>query len=326
MLLHVDDIGGLFPRDGVEQKRVKEILEETYDKLKETEEHYIGMHIVWNEKDKQFEVDMERYIDKMCEQYDITIGVTNPNVPNDRVRTVEEQQPVDMTEYRTLIGQLRYVGGFIGGMALYPISILSTRQSAPVIGDYNDAIRVLKYLYMTKQKKMIWNSYNKNKLLRIWCDASFANHPDGKSQECIVVKFGDCKGASFVGSWKQKQLATSIGNAEVCCATTGVRYGGYIRDALSELGEELTCDIVYYEDNKSCVDLVVGDAVSNMMKEKYMKVRINALREYFADEENHAKMVKVGTKDNLADIGTKELFGRDFKRAEKELRGEYNNA
>ncbi len=322
MLLHVDDIGAMMPRDGKERDRVKTILECVYSKLKVTREEYIGLHVEWDKNNKRFSVDMNRYISKLVKQYRIAVGVRNPNTNKERIWSKDESLEINQTEYRSIIGQLRYIGQLIGGAALYPISILSTRQNNPTIGDYNDAIRVLKYFYHIRERKILISGYGQQKTLHIWADASFANHADGKSQQGILIKIGNCPGAIYVGSWKQSALATSVGNAEVMCLGTASQYGRYFMDVLSEFGDEFKFDVVYYEDNKSCYDMVIGTAHGNVMKEKFMKVRINYLHEYINDVTNKATCVKVPTNKQLADSCTKAVYGKQFLMAEMNVYGD----
>ena len=325
ILLHVDDMNGLFPRDGVERERVKFILEKKYDALKEQrgdEVMYIGMEVRWNASGKKFEIGMIKYIEKVALRYGIEKGVTNPN--SHRTEYIgEDNDPIDDTEYRSLIGAIRYMAMLVKPVALYMISVLSTKQGKAKIGDYKDALRVLKYLFHTRHERHIINACGRNNVLHIWCDASYGNYEDGHSVESIVVKLGECKGAVYVGSWKQKAIAGSVGNAEVMSLTTGVQYGRYFHDVFEEIDERFKMKVKYYEDNQSTYDMVVGDATCNILQEKFMRIRIAKLHEYWKYNKDEAEFIKVPTEEMVADVGTKQLYGAKFKHAEVLLNGNY---
>ena len=314
LLLHVDDIGGLFKRDGIEKGRVIELLEKKFDKLKiQDDDHvtYIGYGITWNYKTKSYEVDIQRTIEKACEVYQVQKTELYPTKQYPR-RKEEDYSNCNVTKYRSLIGLLRYCVQMVKGEALYAVGILSTRQVDPINADYEDGLHVLRYLYGVRDRKHIISGFGgkRNLTLHIFCDASYANHIDGRSQHCVLIKFGTCRGAIFVGSWKQTPLASSVGNAEVICLGTGTSHGSYLQEVLEVMGFD--ANLKYYEDNSSCMDLVTGGAVSNVKKEKFMVVRINLLKEYFESEENRATLEKVDTEYQWSDIGTKDIYGHRF--------------
>lgn len=326
MLLHVDDIGAMMPRDGAEKRRVRGLLEAKYDKLKQQDGDavvYVGLGIKWDKQQQRYEVDMQKYIEKVCREYDIFKGVTNPNRSDNHLIRDGDEDPVESTEYRGIIGVLRYICSLLLFSGLYQTGVLSTRQVTPVVSDYNDAVRVLKWCYKVRERKHIINAYGDDRTLYVWCDASFGTFPDGKSQQCVVMKIGDCDGAVFAGSWKQTAIASSVSNAEVMCLSTGVQYGRYFRDVLRELGPEFDMRVVYFEDNKSCYDMVIGDAVSNVMKEKFINVRINVIKEYGQTPSNRATIIKVKTGDQWSDIGTKGMFGTKFEEQDNFIVGHY---
>mmetsp|Transcript_12408 Transcript_12408/g.14957 ORF Transcript_12408/g.14957 Transcript_12408/m.14957 type:complete len:99 (-) Transcript_12408:478-774(-) len=77
----------------------------------------------------------------------------------------------------------------------------------------------------------------------------------------------------------------------------------YLRLLLRELGHEQKCPTVMYEDNNAAIAFAVRREQSKRTKHYQMKV-------HFLSEQNQFgifKMVKVGTKDQLADTFTKAL-------------------
>ena len=127
MMLHVDDINGLFNRDGIERGRVKKILETRFDKLKEQtgdNTNYVGMDVFWNRQLKQYEIGMTKYIEKVAKRFNIEVGVSNPNTSRTRCKD-EEMEPANDSEYRSLVGALRYCAMLVKPAALYPITMLS---------------------------------------------------------------------------------------------------------------------------------------------------------------------------------------------------------
>ena len=325
LLLHVDDLLAMMVRKSGELERVKGILEGKYGKMKEQRADrwtYLGMGMKFVRNKRRIEVDMNEFIEKVCKRYEITTGVRNPNTDTDPDDYVgEDAEGCDLSEYRSLIGIIRYIASLVKISALFQVLKLATRQVNPRMGDYKAGLRVLRYMYRTRSEVHYLCGYGGEKKIHVMVDASFATFPDGRSSECICVQFGKSRGVVFFGAWKQKAIASSIGNAEGMCLFKGISFGRYFRDVLWEFGDKFHCAIVYYEDNKSCVDLIGGTARHGQRKEKYMIVKVNIMKEYFEEKENGATLVKVPTDENLADAGTKELFGRKFDESELRLRG-----
>lgn len=323
MLLHVDDINGMFPRDGVERIRVKAILEKRFDKLKEDQgddTSYVGMDVHWNAQKVQYEIGMVKYIEKLATRFGVKRGVVNPNSTRSSY-SEEESESCDQSEYRSLIGALRYCAMLVKPAALYAITFLSTKQGKALVGDYNDAMKVLRYLFETRHVKHIICGYGIDRCFHIWCDASFGNFDDGKSAQCIAIKLGNCKGVVYFGSWKQSAVASSVGNSEVMCLGTGVQYGRYFKDVFDEIGEDFEFKIKYYEDNQSCYDMVTGAARCSNLQEKFIRIRIAKLNEYANDFKHIADFIKVVSGKMVADGGTKGLFGVKFHESEVRLSG-----
>jgi hypothetical protein len=325
LLLHVDDIFGMFQRLCKEMERVRRILEAKYGIMKKQESKvftYLGMGMTFNRSEKRMEVDMIDFIEKVALRYEITTGVKNPNSSKEQDDYEgEDAMAADVTEYRSIVGIIRYIAMLTKCMSMFAVQVLGTRQVNPLRGDYKACVKVLRYQYGARHKKIHIYGYGKDRTMHWWEDASFATYPDGKSAECICMHLGESRALVFFGSWKQKVIASSVGNSEAICLSKAIVYGRYFRDVLAELGDNFKFGMRYYEDNQSCIDLVTGSGKSNQRKEKFMLVRLAVMTEYFKTEENDAKLIKVPSDANCSDSGTKEMYGSKFDRHEDESRG-----
>ena len=92
------------------------------------------------------------------------------------------------------------------------VSYLCSRNSAPDVGDYNKALRVLRYLHSTRRNGKVFKSSSTSIVGR--ADAGFGSHDNGCSQEAFFVCVGDNNAPFACVARAQVDVATCPMTAE----------------------------------------------------------------------------------------------------------------
>jgi hypothetical protein len=168
LMLHVDDIGALFPPNSAERARVKAILENKYEKLKEQTGQnltYIGMEI--EQSREYFKVNMARRIgvlvtdfgDQGSDTVSKRANLSNPARTQDFCDDASRQQKpsppfTDTKRFRSLVMTLAYVANVrpdIRFHVMYP----ATCQVSPTMADFQKELHIVKYLGTTRDDAMV---------------------------------------------------------------------------------------------------------------------------------------------------------------------------
>ncbi len=76
------------------------------------------------------------------------------------------------------------------------VSILSTKQLRPDENDFKQIHRILKYLMITKDRKLVFKSEGKL-CLSVFCDASFRRYLDGKGHGGCAIYLDEEESSPF---------------------------------------------------------------------------------------------------------------------------------
>jgi hypothetical protein len=181
VILYVDDILILSKSD-TNRKWVKDILERRYEKVMVTEGKcllYLGMTVI--KTAEGYEVSMKSYIDDILEHYGKKLReYVTPTKPN-LFKLGGGKPVVEKAKFHSMVAKLLYLGKQGRPYILLPVQFLCTRVKAPTTDDERKLEQVLGHLQLTKAWSKV---FDKSKIERVstYIDASFAIHPDGKSQ------------------------------------------------------------------------------------------------------------------------------------------------
>ena len=126
------------------------------------------------------------------------------------------------------------------------MAYLTTRVKEPDVDDSKKLMRLLQYLYGTKEMSLTLNG-SKNNDVKWWVDSSYAMHLDFKSHTGIALSMG--KGTPVCVSTKQKLNTVSSTEAELVGASDAMPHMLWTKYFLSEQGYGATVPITY-QDNK----------------------------------------------------------------------------
>jgi hypothetical protein len=196
----------------------------------------IGMQIQINRAEKKVILSQPKQVAKIIETFQVTKGVSSPA----SVKLMEDEETLpllpDQTDYMSKVAMLTFLSQRTFP-EIRPAAIkLSTKYNKATAADMEKAVRVAEYIYGCKDThKMILAP--KNLTLVSAADASYAEHPDGKSHSGGVVGF-DLDSSCYFGfvSSKQPVVAKSVGEAELIAHNNVGDLVEWAREMLEELG------------------------------------------------------------------------------------------
>jgi hypothetical protein len=284
---------------------------------KDTIENYIGVHYKKLE-DGSIKLTQPKILNDLFIKYDI---VNKPSVKTPAAYpsvVARDCTPVSPTMYLGLLGSFIYVLksrpdiGFV-------VSYGATKANTPTQSDWLDLMRILQYLYQTKEKGLIINRQVPycDLVLMCYVDASYLLYEDSKGQTGFCLSFNDL-GFFYSKSIKQIIVTTSSTHAEMRALFQLITDIIFIEYLCSEIGRPLKLPAVILEDNQPVITLM-NESKSINKGSKHFRMLINYCRERV--EDGLIRVDKIATEENIADILTKNLFGQDFMYKRQRLLG-----
>ena len=318
IMLHVDDLGVMMPRNGVERDRVKGILTGVYEEMRiQTGDSvtYIGIECTRNREENRFYLGMTKRIMKFCEKWKVDKSVPYPykgDLLNKEKKTNSSPllDKAGVTAYRSLVMSMRYLGMTVKPEILWLCSYLSTKQCSPTQVDYDAGIHCMRYLYGVKDEMMRLGPIGVSPIIRVYADSSHQIYSDLTGHGGTVIYVGMSSCPVFFCSGKIKVHCKSSTDAEIIEFEKSTYLGNYFHIVLKDMGIEST--IVYMQDNDSA--LAWGDNGNHDWdsKRKHILSAIMSVNLYLSESPEASTMACI-TEYMLADIMTKPLTGVTWK-------------
>jgi hypothetical protein len=156
---------------------------------------------------------------------------------------------------------------------------------------------VFSYLATVPDYEYVFTGYDIQ--VRIYVDASYGLHPDGKGHFGIFITFGSAPISQK--SMKEKTVALSSTEAEVIAVVESITYVIWLKHFLWELGFEIDSPMPIYQDNISAIMLYNGGGV--FKRSKHMLIKTNYIKDILAN--NIAVFKHMRTDIHPADMLTK---------------------
>jgi hypothetical protein len=296
-----------------DDKMRDDILKKLQRKLKIREEGelsvFLGVNICRND-DGSYTMDQKNYIMKMAEKFRIdenAAEVETPMVYNRRleVPTEAEKRAAKDLPFQSLLGGLIYAVKTRPDVA-YAVSDSARFMCGWGVDHFKGALRILKYLYSTRDHKISINPGEGTPVLYGYCDA---NYGDDRNDENDTLKWKSQGGyIMFLNgapvSWRSQRHKTrclSSMEAEYMEASEAGKEVIWLRELLAELDCEQNDVTTLYEDNKACIAFSSNN--TSYSRTKHIDIRAYWIRDLIKGR--IAKMEFVSTKDQLADMMTK---------------------
>ena len=207
---------------------------------------------------------------------------------------------INAKEYRSIVGALMYAVVTRPDVAT-AVSMAARFMHTPTQNHMKFARKILRYLFDTKDKKLTY-SKTENPDIVVYADSSHGDDPETRrSRYGYLIYFGNA-----LVSWKSKLgsvVTLSTAEAEYVCATHACKEIMWMKHLLKELGKCQKYPVIINEDNQACIAMSKNPVVSG--RNKHMEIKMHYVRQCV--EQNEVTLRYIGTRDQLADIMTKNL-------------------
>ncbi|KAG6480984.1 hypothetical protein ZIOFF_057575 [Zingiber officinale] len=230
-------------------------------------------------------------------------AIKHPMEPKTQLHKDLEGTPVDATEYRHIIGCLRYLLHTRPDLS-YSIGMTRRYMERPAITHHKVVKQILKYLKGTIHFGLVYMKGPQKISIFGYSDNDLASDLDGrKSISGMTFYFNE----SLV-SWnsqKQKTVALSSCEAEFMATTTAAYHALWLRSLANELTGVEPKMVTLFVDNKSAIALMKNPVFHG--RSKHIDTRFHFIREFIEKGQIVAEFVYTG--EQRADVLTKALPG-----------------
>ncbi|XP_040258780.1 secreted RxLR effector protein 161-like [Aegilops tauschii subsp. strangulata] len=213
---------------------------------------------------------------------------------------------VDATDYRSIIGGLRYLTHTRPDI-LFAVGYVSRFMEAPSTAHLAAVKHLLRYIAGTRRYGCRYTKGGESKLVGD-SDSDMAGDVDDRKSTSGNIFF--VGGAPITWqSQKQKIVALSSCEAEYVAAATAACQGIWLSRLMGDLFMEEHGAVTIFVDNKSAIQLCKNPVFHD--RSKHIDVRFHFIRNCI--EEEKIKVEHIPTGDQLADMFTKSLGRTRFQ-------------
>ncbi|BAT76833.1 hypothetical protein VIGAN_01489400 [Vigna angularis var. angularis] len=238
-----------------------------------------------------------------------------PIMANTKLTLQAEDERVDATLYKQIVGSLRYVCNSRPDIS-YGVGLISRYMGDPRQSHLSVAKHILRYLKGTADYGLFYpKKHNEmNEVLEAWSDSDWSGDQlDRKSTFGYVLKFME---ATF--SWcskKQNIVALSSCEAEYVAASETACQCAWIEAMLDELMINYCKPVKLMIDNKSSISLARNPVAHG--RSKHIETQYHYLREQV--DKKKLDLLHCPTEDQATDIFTKALRQNRFQKLREHL-------
>jgi len=309
MLLYVDDISMLYPKDTT--KAEIEVKARLLEKYKITnlgpERQFLGIEIHCEENGTGISPGQKAFITTILKRFHIQNAhdVSTPMDPNVKLDLAEnrgEKELKDIKGYQAIVGSLMYTALATWPDMSFPVAALCRYNSRPFTSHLTAAKRVLQYLKSTANFRLHFSSSSSTDQLTGYTDSDWANDSaDRKSQRGHVFLL-----SNEAVSWqsrKQDPIAMSTLKARYIACSEGSREAKWLLQLHRDIHSEDTSPLLINCDNQGALSHIATGIIKARMK--HIDVYCHNSRDL------HTRKIVdysyVHTNENVADILTKAL-------------------
>lgn len=216
--------------------------------------HYLGIEV--KQMNDCIELKQTSYAKKVLERSGMADckPTKYPMEPTEQIHKDEKGRRVDSTEYKSIVGGLRYLIHTRPDLS-FAVGIVSRYMERPTVMHWNAVKRILRYLKGTVNYGLVYSrGSNNNMVLSGYSDNDVAGQVDDRKSTRGMAFYLDESLITWV-SQKQRCVALSSCEAEFMAATTAACQGMWLHNLLGRLTSEEVGHVVLYIDNQSTIDL-----------------------------------------------------------------------
>jgi len=279
--------------------------------------NYLGIIFDFGEKDV-LKLNMDSYTEQLVAYSGVT-GRPASSPATSKLFKIDEKAKLLSRDkqqiFHTCVAKALYLAKRVRPDALLACAYLSTRVGKATEEDWEKLSRLLRYLKGTITLGLRLRAGECIGILS-YIDASYAAHEDFKSHTGMVISLG--AGAIFARSSKQRLNTKSSTEAELVGVSDGIGHVIWMRNFMIEQGYQVN-EATIFQDNKSTLHMIQKGRIGGD------NTRHISIRYYFVTDRVGAKEVKFAylrTEDMVADLLTKPLQGKQFRKLRSLLMNE----
>jgi len=283
---------------------------------------YLNAMFIFDKEDRSVTVTQESYWQKVLNKYGVLEGEVS-NMPHnskftDRLRNRNDDKGTEEEKLKFLSIVMSLLWGALRSQVsvLFNVTALASQSKYGTVDDYNDAMKVLKYINEHKSEGIRLKIKGKVQLA-VFVDSSSNLHKDTRGHGGFVISLGDegYGGPVETNSSRAKLNGRSSLEYELFSLHHMLPSILHLREVLEELGFHQE-PIMVFEDSKSTIDLIRRGKVSSGT------TRHIAAKYYYAKDLIARGIIQLRhcpTKLMIADILTKDLPSNIFRPLSKRL-------
>ena len=213
----------------------------------------------------------------------------------------EDGQPVNSTEYRSVVGSLRYLTHTRPDIT-FAVGVVSRFMERPTVKHQQAVKQILRYVKGTVNHGLAYARNGTKKVITGYTDSDLAGDVVDRRSTGGMCFYLNGSLISWA-SQKQRVIALSSCEAEYMAATTAACQSIWLRGLLGEISGQQVGAVVLCIDNKSAIELMKNPVLHG--RSKHIDVRFHFIRECI--ERGELVIKYVGTQEQRADILTKAL-------------------
>ncbi|GAU38708.1 hypothetical protein TSUD_396360 [Trifolium subterraneum] len=254
----------------------------------------------------------KRYASEILKRFDMVncnLAIT-PAEPRLQLSKCEEEDSVDPTKFRSLIGSLRYLCNTRPDL-VYSVGIVSRFMDKPRVSHLVVVKRILRYVKGTMDCGIVFSASDVGKNCKLvgYTDASWCGDvEDRKSTAGYMFLIGDAP-----ISWcskKEQVVALSSCEAEYITASMCATQAIWLKNLIEEIAGKGMDSVTLKIDNISAINLAKNPISHG--RSKHIEMRYHYLREQVNND--LLKLEHCRSEVQLADILTKSVQNEVFKR------------
>jgi hypothetical protein len=267
--------------------------------------YYLGIEV--DQQQDFIAIKQTSYARKILNQFGI--GDCNPTKipmnPGLRLHEDKSGEPVDETEYRKMVGCLRYLLHTRPDMA-FSVGVVSRFMKRPTVMHMQAIKQILRYLKGTTEMGLVYTQHGGEEVLVGYTDSDHSGDPVGRKSTSGMAFYLNGNLIAWC-SQNMRTVAVSSCESEFMSATAGAMQAIWLRGLLSELTSTETKVVPLYVDN-SAIALMKNPVFHG--KSKHIDTRFHFIRQCIEREQIVAR--RVGTTEQKADSLTKALSARSL--------------
>ncbi|XP_024965757.1 uncharacterized protein LOC112505954 [Cynara cardunculus var. scolymus] len=215
--------------------------------------YYLGIEVI--QKGGEISIKQTSYANKIFSDTGMLdcIEAKIPMEPGLKLTKVKDERSVDATEYRSLIGCLRYLLHTRPDLS-FPVGLLSRFMQDPQEQHMKEIKQALCYIKGTKDYGITYGHEGGNKIQGYIDNSYGVNTHEGKGTTGIIFYFGN----SPISWSTQKQGTITLSSCELefIATTTVATQALWLKRLLSKITDTKEEKITIYVDNKSAIALM----------------------------------------------------------------------